>query len=80
MHMHEFSEDNRIRCESPYGFDHQINMWSLSDWVTATAGELGEAAKYDKNYHEMLTDWLKHFFHQYMYQATWLDDDAWTKT
>lgn len=39
-----FSERNRIRCESPTGFNHQLASWSLSDWMTATAGELGEAA------------------------------------
>lgn len=40
----KFSERNRIRCESPTGFNHQLQSWSLSDWMTATAGELGEAA------------------------------------
>ena len=39
-----FSERNRLRCESPSGFNHKLNSWSLSDWMTATAGELGEAA------------------------------------
>ena len=39
-----FSERNRIRCESPNGFNHKLESWSLSDWLTATAGELGEAA------------------------------------
>lgn len=39
-----FSERNRIRCESPHGFNHPLNAWSLSDWVTAVVGELGEAA------------------------------------
>ena len=40
----KFSERNRIRCESPQGFNHALSSWSLSDWMTATAGELGEAA------------------------------------
>lgn len=39
-----FSERNRLRCEAPNGFNHKLNSWSLSDWLTATAGELGEAA------------------------------------
>lgn len=39
-----FSERNRERCESPRGFNHRLDSWSLSDWMTATAGELGEAA------------------------------------
>ena len=40
----KFSERNRARCESPTGFNHKLNSWSLSDWMTATLGELGEAA------------------------------------
>ena len=40
----KFSEINRRRCESPKGFNHALSSWSLSDWMTATAGELGEAA------------------------------------
>lgn len=39
-----FSERNRQRCEAKNGFNHSLNSWSLSDWMTATAGELGEAA------------------------------------
>jgi NTP pyrophosphatase (non-canonical NTP hydrolase) len=39
-----FSERNRIRCESPNGFNHALSSWSLSDWMTAVAGEVGEAA------------------------------------
>lgn len=39
-----FSEQNRLRCESPSGFNHALSSWSLSDWTTAVAGELGEAA------------------------------------
>jgi NTP pyrophosphatase (non-canonical NTP hydrolase) len=42
--MKTFSERNRERCESPQGFNHRLESWSLSDWMTATAGELGEAA------------------------------------
>jgi NTP pyrophosphatase (non-canonical NTP hydrolase) len=39
-----FSERNRRRCESAHGFNHKLDSWSLSDWMTATTGELGEAA------------------------------------
>jgi NTP pyrophosphatase (non-canonical NTP hydrolase) len=39
-----FSQRNRQRCEAPNGFNHPLESWSLSDWLTATAGELGEAA------------------------------------
>lgn len=39
-----FSERNRRRCEALNGFNHPLNSWSLSDWMTATLGELGEAA------------------------------------
>lgn len=38
-----FSRRNRARCEAASGFNHALNSWSLSDWFTATAGELGEA-------------------------------------
>ncbi len=42
MDLEKFSQINRQRCERwhPKG----INSWSLSDWLTATCGELGEAA------------------------------------
>lgn len=40
----KFSERNRRRCESPNGFNHKLSSWSLSDWMTALAGEVGEAA------------------------------------
>ena len=39
-----FSKANRERCEAPNGFNHTLNSWSASDWMTATMGELGEAA------------------------------------
>ncbi len=39
-----FSERNKTRCEAKNGFNHKLDSWSLSDWMTATAGELGEAA------------------------------------
>jgi len=44
MDIHDFSVLNRRRCEAPKGFNHPISGWTLSDWMTATAGELGEAA------------------------------------
>lgn len=44
MHMKDFSRFNRQRCEAPKGFNHPVNGWSMSDWITATLGELGEAA------------------------------------
>jgi NTP pyrophosphatase (non-canonical NTP hydrolase) len=43
-----FSAVNRMRCEAPNGFHHALSSWSLSDWVTATVGELGEAANVAK--------------------------------
>ena len=44
MDMNAFSAKNRERCESPEGFNHRVTDWSLSDWITAVMGELGEAA------------------------------------
>lgn len=48
MHMTDFSAVNRERCESQGGFNHKLSSWSLSDWMTATLGELGEAANVAK--------------------------------
>jgi NTP pyrophosphatase (non-canonical NTP hydrolase) len=48
MNLREFSRVNRERCESPEGFNHALQSWSLSDWFTATMGELGEAANVAK--------------------------------
>jgi NTP pyrophosphatase (non-canonical NTP hydrolase) len=48
MDFRDFSVFNRRRCESPKGFNHAISGWSLSDWMTAVAGELGEAANVAK--------------------------------
>jgi|GEM_PF-1967663 len=42
--MRKFSAENLTRCTSPDGFNHPLESWSLSDWMTATLGELGEAA------------------------------------
>jgi NTP pyrophosphatase (non-canonical NTP hydrolase) len=44
----EFSKVNRTRSESPEGFGHKMEDWSLSDWFTAVVGELGEAANVAK--------------------------------
>jgi NTP pyrophosphatase (non-canonical NTP hydrolase) len=40
----KFSQVNRMRCESPLGFNHSLTGWSTSDWMTALVGEVGEAA------------------------------------
>lgn len=48
MEFSLFSKINRTRCESPQGFNHALHSWSLSDWMTATLGELGEAANVAK--------------------------------
>jgi NTP pyrophosphatase (non-canonical NTP hydrolase) len=48
MQMKDFSVFNRRRCESKNGFNHELNSWSMSDWFTATMGELGEAANVAK--------------------------------
>lgn len=48
MNFKEFSRKNRTRCEHKEGFDHKLSDWSLSDWFTATLGELGEAANVAK--------------------------------
>ena len=44
MNLRTFSAANLARCVSPSGFNHALESWSLSDWMTATVGELGEAA------------------------------------
>jgi NTP pyrophosphatase (non-canonical NTP hydrolase) len=40
----QFSAANVTRSESPTGFNHPLNGWSTSDWMTALVGEVGEAA------------------------------------
>ena len=42
--MKTFSERNLERCQSKSGFNHALSSWTLSDWMTATTGEVGEAA------------------------------------
>lgn len=48
MQFKAFSALNLRRCESSNGFNHLLGSWSLSDWFTATLGELGEAANIAK--------------------------------
>jgi NTP pyrophosphatase (non-canonical NTP hydrolase) len=48
LEFQAFSKFNRRRCESPEGFNHTLNSWSLSDWFTALVGEVGEAANIAK--------------------------------
>lgn len=48
MDFKDFSTFNKRRCEAPHGFNHKLGDWSLSDWMTAVAGELGEAANVAK--------------------------------
>lgn len=48
MQFHDFSVFNRSRCEAAKGFRHKLSSWSLSDWMTAVVGELGEAANVAK--------------------------------
>lgn len=44
----EFSRRNYLRCVASDGFNHELKAWSLSDWMTAAVGELGEAANIAK--------------------------------
>lgn len=39
-----FGRENRARCEAKNGFNHKLESWNASGWMTATLGELGEAA------------------------------------
>lgn len=48
MDFEAFSRENKKRCESPEGFNHDIDSWSMSDWFMAVMGELGEAANFGK--------------------------------
>lgn len=40
LDLAEFSKINTERCNESF---YSIDAWSLSDWATAAAGELGEA-------------------------------------
>ena len=48
MTIKEFTVQNVLRCESATGFNHKLSDWSLSDWMLAVVGELGEAANIAK--------------------------------
>lgn len=41
----ELRRTNVARCESAF---HKLDHWSVADWITATLGELGEAANVAK--------------------------------
>ncbi len=56
MNLQEFSARNRERCEHKEGFNHKLSSWSLSDWTTATLGELGEAANIVKKLNRVRDD------------------------
>lgn len=43
FNLHEFSAINRRRCEAADGFGHSLHEWTLSDWMVAVGGEMGEA-------------------------------------
>lgn len=51
INFRAFSKLNRMRCESPYGFNHMLSDWSLADWMVAFFGEAGEAANILKKLH-----------------------------
>lgn len=56
MNFNDFSVLNRRRCEAKNGFNHKLEDWSLSDWMTATIGELGEAANVAKKLNRVRDD------------------------
>lgn len=56
MDMASFSKINKLRCEHETGFNHKLESWSLSDWMTATTGELGEAANVIKKLNRIRDD------------------------
>ncbi len=48
MTFRGFAARNLRRCQDVSGFNHALGSWSLSDWMTAVMGELGEAANVAK--------------------------------
>lgn len=44
MNLDEFSKKNAQRSTAANGFNQNPGAWSISDWLVATMGELGEAA------------------------------------
>ena len=53
LRFDELRDANTRRCERHY---HPIAKWSLSDWMTAVAGEVGEAASIVKNFRRRETE------------------------
>jgi len=49
----QLRETNAARCEAHY---HPVDAWSLSDWCTAVAGEVGELAGVVKNLRRQQTE------------------------
>ena len=56
MDLKEFSAENLARSEACNGFNHSLGDWSLSDWMTAAMGELGEAANVVKKLNRVRDD------------------------
>jgi NTP pyrophosphatase (non-canonical NTP hydrolase) len=56
MDLEAFSIENLKRCEAKNGFNHTPGDWSMSDWMTATMGELGEAANIVKKLNRVRDD------------------------
>lgn len=48
----ELAAKNARRCEESF---HRIEMWSETDWMTAVAGEVGEAANLIKKRRRLST-------------------------
>lgn len=48
MNFNDLRKANKARCEAQNGFNHKIEDWSLSDWLVAASGELGEACNVAK--------------------------------
>jgi NTP pyrophosphatase (non-canonical NTP hydrolase) len=56
MKFSELSAQNQFRCEESF---HPVEEWSEADWMTAIAGEVGEAANWIKKRRRYSTDTLK---------------------
>ena len=48
LDMNKLSNVNAARCESPTGFNHPMEEWSIAEWTNAICGEAGEAANLAK--------------------------------
>lgn len=55
MDLRELNRVNVRRCEESF---HKVNDWSPCDWMTAVAGEVGEAANKIKKLKRIETDGL----------------------